>query len=155
MKAYLMEKGYRRFVDGTLTRPPAAGDAQAAWDLKDEMANGSLILQLAHNLRTGTVGATSATTWTNIQTTFARTGVSVVYQDFNVAMRCKVSCGNSAKNITKLFTHLEHLRANQVVIPDYVQGMMLLNAIPDEWDHIAAYYVQTTQAVVNVNFVNI
>ena len=49
MKAYLMEKGYWRVVDGTLTRPAAAGDPQTAWDLKDEMANGSLILRLAHN----------------------------------------------------------------------------------------------------------
>ena len=155
MKAYLMERGYWRVVDGTLTRPPAAGDPQTAWDLKDEMANGSLVLRLAHNLRTGTVGATSHATWTNIQNTFARTGVSAVYQDFKAAMRCRVSRGNPAKDITKLFTHLERLRANQVVIPDYVQGMMLLNAIPDEWDHVAAYYVQTTQAVANVNFVNI
>ena len=67
-------------------------------------------------------------------------------------MRCKLGTSNPAKDITKLYTHLEWLRANQVVIPDYVQGMMLLNAIPEEWDHIAAYYVQTTNAVANVTF---
>lgn len=39
---------------------------------------------------------------------------------------------------------LERLTANNVAIPAYVQGMMLLNAIPDDWDHVAAYYVQTT-----------
>ena len=79
----------------------------------------------------------------------------MVYQDFKAAMRCRVLSGNPAKDITKLFTHLERLWANQVVIPDYVQGMTLLNAIPDEWDHVAAYYVQTMQTVANVNFVNI
>ena len=64
----------------------------------------------------------------------------------------RVGTGNPARDITRLSTHLECLRANQVVIPNYVQGMMLLNVIPDEWDHVAAYYMQTMQAVVNVTF---
>jgi hypothetical protein len=33
--------------------------------------------------------------------------------------------------------------------------MMLLNAIPDDWDHVAAYYVQTTTAIANVAFATI
>ena len=67
-------------------------------------------------------------------------------------MRCKLGTSNPAKDITKLYTHLERLRANQVVIPNYVQGMMLLNMIPEEWDHVAAYYVQITTTVANVTF---
>ena len=67
----------------------------------------------------------------------------------------RVGTSNPAKDITRLSTHLEHLWANQVVIPDYVQGMMLLNAIPDEWDHVTAYYMQTMQAVANVTFATI
>ena len=70
-------------------------------------------------------------------------------------MRCKLGTSNPAKDITKLYMHLERLRANQVVIPDYVQGMMLLIAIPQEWDHVAAYYVQTTTTVANVAFADI
>ena len=30
--------------------------------------------------------------------------------------------------------------------------MILLSAIPDEWDHVAAYYVQTCTSVANVSF---
>ena len=30
--------------------------------------------------------------------------------------------------------------------------MILLSGIPDEWDHVAAYYVQTCTVVVNVSF---
>jgi hypothetical protein len=62
---------------------------------------------------------------------------------------------NPAKDITKLSTHLERLSANSVTIPAYVQGMMLLNAIPHKWDHEAAYYMQTLTAVVNIAFTNI
>ena len=98
------------------------------------------------------VGTTAALTWTALNTQFAQTGVAAVYQDFKAAMRYKLGTLNPAKDITKLYTHLKRLRANQVVIPDYVQGMMLLNAIPEEWDHVATYYVQTTNAVTNVTF---
>ena len=62
----------------------------------------------------------------------------------------RVGTGNPARDITKLYTHLERLAANQVVIPPYIQGMMLLNAIPDEWDNVVAHYIQT--AVANVPF---
>ena len=157
MQAYLMEKGLWRITNGTLTLPVAGTTGATAadvetWHTKDDQANGSMTLRLAHNLRTGIVGTTAALTWTALNTQFAQTGVAAVYQDFKAAMRCKLGTSNPAKDITKLYTHLERLRANQVVIPDYVQGMMLLNAIPEEWDHVAAYYVQTTTTVANVTF---
>ena len=157
MQAYLMEKGLWHITNGTLILP-VAGTAGATaadvemWHTKDDQAKGSMTLRLAHNLRTGVVGATAALTWTALNTQFTQTGVAVVYQDLKAAMRCKLGTSNPAKDITKLYMHLERLRANQVVIPDYVQGMMLLNTIPKEWDHVAAYYVQTTNAVANVTF---
>ena len=157
MMAYLQERGYWWIVNGTITQPapPATAAEIEAWDVKDEMVNGSITLRLAHNLRTGIVGATSHATWTNLNNTFAQTGVAAVYQDFKAAMRIKIGTSNPAKDITKLYTHLERLRANQVALPNYVQGMILLNTIPDDWDHVAAYYVQTTQQVANVSFTNI
>ena len=157
MNGYLQLKGWWRIVNRTITRP-VAGTAgavatdEAAWDNADEMALGAITLKLAYTIRTGMVAATLVLTWTALQTAFAWTGVSAVYQDFKAAMRVRVGSGNPAKDITRLSSHLEHLRANQVVIPNYVQGMMLLNAIPDEWDHITAHYTQTTQAVANVTF---
>ena len=45
--------------------------------------------------------------------------------------------------------------ANQVIIPPYIQGMIFLNTIPDEWDHVAAHYIQQTNAVANVTFMAI
>ena len=70
MQAYLMKVGCWRIINGTTTRPLTAGIAQDDWDNKDEIAHGSLILRLAHNLRTGVVGATAATTWTNVNMTW-------------------------------------------------------------------------------------
>ena len=52
MQAYLMKVGCWHLINGTITRPLAAGTAQDDWDNKDEIAHGSIILRMAHNLRT-------------------------------------------------------------------------------------------------------
>ena len=48
---------------------------------------------------------------------------------------------NPAKDITHLQTHFERLSANNAPVLAYEQGMILLSAIPDKWDYVAAYYV--------------
>ena len=61
MTAYLQERGYWQIVNGTITQPvapPATAAEIEAWDVKDEMANRSITLRLAHSLCTGIVGAT-------------------------------------------------------------------------------------------------
>ena len=58
----------------------------------------------------------------------------------------------SCKGYYKVIYPLGALESEPSDHPDYVQGMMLLNAIPDDWDHVAAYYVQTTTAIANVSF---
>ena len=107
---------------------------------------------IGRNVHTGIVGATAAQTWTNLQTQFVSGGIFSIYQDFKSAMAMKIGMSNPAKDMTSLYTYLEHLRANQVVIPEYIQGMMLLNMIPNKWDHIVAYYVQQQQMVNTITF---
>ena len=95
---------------------------------------------------------TSALVWTAITTTWSHTGISAIHQDYKAAIRIRVGMSNPAKDITRLQTHFEHLSANNAPVSAYEQGMILLSAIPDEWDHMAAYYVQTCTSVANVSF---
>ena len=95
---------------------------------------------------------TSALVWTAITITWSRTGISAIYQDYKAAIRIRVGMSNPAKDITRLQTHFERLSANNAPVSAYEQGMILLSAIPDEWDHVAAYYVQTCTSVANVSF---
>ena len=81
---------------------------------------------------TGIVSATAAQTWTNLQMQFTSGGISSIYQDFKAVMAMKIRTSNPAKDMTSLYTYLECLRANQVVISEYIQGMMLLNTIPNK-----------------------
>ena len=106
-------------------------------------------------MHTSIVSATAAQTWTNLQMQFISGGISSIYQDFKATMAMKIGTSNPAKDMMSLYTYLECLRANQVVIPEYIQGMMLLNAVPNKWDHIVAYYVQQQQTVNTITFTTI
>ena len=55
---------------------------------------------------------TSALVWTAITTTWSRTGISAIYQDYKATIRIRVGMSNPAKDITRLQTHFERLSAN-------------------------------------------
>ena len=42
-------------------------------------------------------------------------------------------------------TLLEHLCANHCEFNEFIQSMILLNVLPQKWDHIASVYIQETE----------
>ena len=38
------------------------------------------------------------------------------------------------------------------MIPEYIQGVILLNVISSKWDHVVAYYVQGQQMISTITF---
>ena len=162
MKFWLQSQNLWRIVNGAIPRPtvgpgppPVTAQDVALWDDKDEAAFGAISLRIAHHMRAAVLTAantTSTLVWTAITTTWSHTGISAIYQDYKAAIRIRVGMSNPAKDITRLQTHFEHLSANNAPVSAYEQGMILLSAIPDEWDHVAAYYVQTCTSVANVSF---
>lgn len=170
MSDYLKSQRLWRYANGVNTRPvPAIAAAPTAvelaamnlWDETDEQVLGILALRLSPNLRThlGTAAAvpsTSAQVWTSLNNTFGQPGISAIFADFNQAQNVRISgTQNPQVEIQRLHTLLERLSANQVVIPDYIQGMMLLGAIPARWDNVAAIYLQNTQVMANVTFASV
>ena len=95
---------------------------------------------------------TSTLVWMAITTTWSRTGISAIYQDYKAAIWIRVGMSNLAKDVTCLQTHFERLSVNNAPVSAYKQGMILLSAIPNEWDHVATYYVQTCTSVANMLF---
>ena len=154
MQAFLQANGLWKIVNGTATHPMNAADG-AEWDVYDDMAHGNIILRLSHNVR-NEVGVTSAKTWTNLATAFGSVGFSHIYGDFRTLLKFKISGGqHPAAEITRFFTLLECLKANGVALPDNVQGMMLLNALPARWDHVSAIYLQGKSKVDEIKFMEV
>jgi hypothetical protein len=117
MRAWLMQAQLWRITNGQSTRPAAnTNGEQDRWDDRDEAAHGAILLRLAHNMRPATLSTNVAALWTHITTTWARTGVSAVIQDFVSACRIKVSTTNPARDITRMQTHLQRLAGNNVAL---------------------------------------
>jgi hypothetical protein len=139
MRGFMSLKKLWRHMTTPIPRPAAAGAAQDKWDENEEEAIGALILKIAPTMRAGifvVAKNTSALLWTTITTNFARQGIAGPYQDFRAAMRVKIGTSNPAKDMTRLQTHFDRLTMNNAAVPGYIQGMMLMDALPDVWDHI-------------------
>ena len=145
MKFWLQSQNLWRIVNGAILRPtvspglpPVTAQDVAVWDDINEAAFGTIFLRIAHHMWAAILTAantTSALVWTSITTTWSQTGISAIYQDYKATIRIRVGTSNPAKDITRLQTHFEHLSANNAPVSAYEQGMILLSAIPDEWDH--------------------
>ena len=132
MKFWLQSQNLWRIVNGTIPRPtvgpgprPVTAQDTAVWDNKDEAAFGAISLRIAHHMRAAVLTAantTSALVWTAITTTWSRTGISAIYQDYKATIRIRVGMSNPAKDITRLQTHFEHLLANNAPVSAYEQG---------------------------------
>ena len=142
MQAFLQASGLWRVVNGTITRPVAAGAPQNAWDDRNDVALGNITLRISQNI-CNQVGATSAITWTNLATAFGTIGVSRIYGDFKSLVSFKISeSQNPSAEIERFNMHQQRLATHNVNIPDNIIGMMLLAALPTRWDHVAAIYLQ-------------
>jgi hypothetical protein len=75
-----------------------------------------------------------------------------IYKDYELAHSIRLTTGKNPEIwIQKIWTILECLWANKCVLSNYLQGMLLLKAIPKEWDTIAQLYCNGMQ-MANVTF---
>ena len=124
------------------------------WDESDLQVNSLIALRLSPNLRTH-LGTTSALTWTSLNTTFGQPHFTTIFGEFTEALRVRLSpTHNPQVKIQRLWTILECLRANGCILSDYLQGMILLRAIPKEWDNIASMYCNA-MTMANITFVGV
>jgi hypothetical protein len=106
--------------------------AQADWDELDLQVKSMISMRLSTNLRT-LIGTTSAATWMNLEQRYGIPHFTGIYKDYELVHSIRLTTGkNSEIRIQKIWTILERLRANGCVLSNYLQGMLLLKAIPKE-----------------------
>jgi hydroxylamine reductase (hybrid-cluster protein) len=160
MTDYLGAQRLLDYVLGQRQRPVAANAAQptqaelvamADWDKVDLQVKSMISMRLSTNLRT-LIGTTSAATWTNLEQCYGIPHFTGIYKDYELVHSIRLTTGrNSEIQIQKIWTILERLRANGCVLSNHLQGMLLLKAIPKEWDTIAQMYCNGMQ-MANVTF---
>ena len=163
MRDYLGSQKLWGYAAGTCVRPspanagaPTAAEstAMADWDECDLQVTSLIALRLSPNFRTH-LGTTAAATWTSLDTTFGQPHFTTIFSEFVEALRVRLSpTHNPQVEIQRLWTILERLWANGCVLSDYLQGMILLRAIPKEWDNVASMYCNG-MTMANVSFVGV
>jgi hypothetical protein len=151
---YLGAQRLLGFALGQCQRPVAANAAQptqaelvamADWDEINLQVKSMISMRLSTNLRI-LLGTTSTATWTNLDQRHGVPHFTGIYKDYELAHSIRLTTGkNPDVWIQKIWTILEHLWANGCVTSDYQQGMLLLKAIPKEWDMIAQIYCNGMQ----------
>ena len=83
--------------------------------------------------------------WRNIEDSYGKPGAALIFTDFKALNVFRLSGSNLAPEIRKMVTLLERLCANLCQFLEFVQTMILLNALPQKWDHLASVYIQETK----------
>ena len=73
------------------------------------------------------------------------TGPSAIFANFKNAISKRISSTSPALDIMKMYKSSQHLTAATIVIPEVVQAMILLNAMPKEYNRVAQTTLQTME----------
>jgi hypothetical protein len=104
--------------------------AQADWDKIDLQVKSMISMWLSMNLRT-LIGTTSVATWTNFDQHYGVPHFTGIYKDYELVHSSRLTTGENPEiRIQKIWTILKCLQANGCVLSNYLQGMLLLKAIP-------------------------
>jgi hypothetical protein len=131
----------RRPVTAIVAQPTQAKlTAQTDCDKIDLQVHSMISMRLSSNLRT-LIRTTSTAMWTALDQCYGVPHFTGIYKDYELVHSIRLTTGKNPEiQIQKIWTILEHLWVNGCVLSDYLQGMLLLKAIPKEWDTIAQLY---------------
>jgi hypothetical protein len=154
MTDYLGSQRLLGYALGQRQRPVAANvaqptqaklTAQADWDEVDLQVKSMISMRLSSR-------TTSMATWTNLDQRYGIPHFTGIYKDYELAHSIKLVTGENPEiRIQKIWTILERLWANGCNLSPYLEGMLLLKAIPKEWDTIAQIYCNGMQ-MANITF---
>ncbi|KAF8628805.1 hypothetical protein AX17_005915 [Amanita inopinata Kibby_2008] len=112
---------------------------------KLDAALGSIVLKLNPAIKSLVKDiASPRVLWKFLKDCYETPGPAQIFGDFRQVLGFKLSGNqNPEVEITKLIINLAKLDAQSVTIPDLLQVMILLNAIPAKWDNLVSTYLST------------
>jgi len=117
---------------------------QSAWDNRNDQAEGYILLRLSPQcLQAVASKKTAFEIWTELSTVFGVQGPSQIYADFKQATSHHVRLNDPAPDLLEIARAFGHLMTASIVIPPIVQAMILLDALPCEYESIAQMLLQS------------
>ena len=122
----------------TAANPMAVTVAEQAtmadWDKIDLQVKSLIALRLSPNLCTH-LDTMSEATWNSLEITFGASHFTMDFHLLQEVMRAKLQVDqNPQVEIQHIWTLLERICTSGMILDNYLQVMLLLSAIPHEWD---------------------
>ncbi|KAL4251839.1 hypothetical protein AB1N83_014482 [Pleurotus pulmonarius] len=159
MTAFLKSKGLWMYVDGSYTLPSPADDSSPTtdeiklireWRKEDGMALGYITLYIAANLNTH-VKENAKETWESLKAQYAGTNTAAAFEWLKQIMNFKISSHSAPHaDIAKFRTAAAKLNELGQPISDQLLALILLAALPKEYESVAQLTVQTKLADLNL-----
>jgi len=142
--AYLKSQGVWRICAGTDRRPTSDTALQAAWDNRNGQAEGYILLWLSPQCVQAVASKTTTfDIWTELHTVFGVQGPLQLYHDFKQATLHCVHLNDPALDLLEIAQAFGCLTTAAVIIPPIIQAMILLDALPHEYENIGQMLLQT------------
>ena len=155
-------------IGGTISPPGASSSGKAAesvpvteaqWNAlelirsnyedyfeKDEKIKGYLILAVAPNIQHIVESQdTSREAFAELRRLYGTPGVAVAFTDFLTTIRWSFTGKEGpAPQISKFLSHIQRLATHNIVLPNTVTAMLVLAALPRNWDGMASTILATS-----------
>lgn len=147
MQAYLMSMDLWEYSNGEETEPALSAtptDAERAthkiWKSFNQKALANLVLRINPTIREEVASLTKANDiWTHLKTHFDVIQPTTVFKDFKEAISIRIDASkHPLPQVNKLQAAVHRLSTNGVSIPEIIQAMILLSALPPKWEMLVS-----------------
>ena len=159
MEAYLMSMDLWEYANGDETEPGLSTtptDAERAvhktWKSGNQKALSNLILRINPTIREEVASLNKADTiWNRLKTHFDVVQPTTLFKDFKEAISIRIDANkHPLPQINRLQAAVHRLSTNGVTIPEIIQAMILLSALPPKWEMLVSVLC-TSYDLANLN----
>ena len=135
--------------EATITLLQRKVDLHVEWEDNNECILGYITLKISAPIQQITVNITNARTlWNDLATNYSTTRSAGIFMDFQAVTDWKFNDRKDPQtSINELLARINHLTADGLTLPNNIQAMILLKAVPRNWDNFASMILATTAAL--------
>ena len=147
MQAFLMTMDLWEYANGTeaeptLSTPPTEAErtARKAWKSANQKALANIILRVTATIRVDLDPLTTAdAVWNRLKSYFDVVQPTTIFKDFKEAVSIRIDTSqHPLPQINRLQASVHRLTTNGVAIPEIIQAMLLLSALPPKWEMLVS-----------------
>ena len=147
MQAYLMSMDLWEYANGDESEPIISATstddqrlAHKAWKSSNQKALANLVLRVNPTIRVDLDSlGTADTVWNRLKLYFDVVQPTTVFKDFKEAISIRIDASkHPLPQINRLQASVHCLTTNGVAMPEIIQAMILLSALPPQWEMLVS-----------------